>query len=953
MSDVAIVNDSNRSRVQADPAQASPYSLDGGGVTVLVYDGGVARESHVDFGGRLTAHDSSALSDHATHVSGTIGGSGSASGGTFRGMAPGVDIESYGFEYDGSSTFLYTNPGDLESDYGQAIGSFGVDVANNSIGTNTETNGFPCNIQGDYGVCSALIDSIVRGSLGAPFRIVWANGNERQGSGCDVEGFGDYYSTAPPATAKNHIAVGALNSNDDSMTSFSSWGPTDDGRLKPDVSAPGCQSNSDGGVTSAGAGSTSEYLVYCGTSMASPTVTGCVALMLEDFRASFPTLADPRNSTLKVLLAQNAVDRGNAGPDYQFGYGSVRVKDTIDFQRLARFDEQSIDEHGSSFVYSVATTGSEPELKVTLAWDDVPGTPNVFGALVNDLDLRVIDPLGGRHYPWTLNPADPGASAVRTAEDHVNNIEQVLVDNPIAGTWRVEVFGYDVAQGPQPFSICASHDLASVPFVHIGFPAGVPTSSAPGTAETIQADVAGVGEALAGSPQLNYRTSGGSFTAVAMSNVGGALYEAALPTAFCGDAPEFFVSATGASSGAATGPPDAPADVYAFDVEDVAVVFADDFETDQGWTVTNTNLSDGAWTRGVPAGDGGRNDPLVDFDGSGRCWLTDNVAGNSDVDGGPTTLTSPVLDLSAPGTYLVRFAAWFANDDSDIDDLDVDVSANGGGSWTSVMSLKNTSGWVFEQFDLGAFVTPGANVRVRFRATDDPNDSVTEAALDAFEVVRVTCDVVPTLAAEFAASPTSGTAPLDVSFTDLSTGAPDAWSWTFGDGATATAQHPSHTYSMPGTYTVSLDASGTAGSDVETKVDYVVAAKPPMVGAQFGTGSPGSLGVPTIAAHSVLTPGAAFYLIGGNLPAGTPAFLAFSLHQLGAPLDLSNGLVLNLNVPLLVLSAATANADGEAILLVNLPAATLGLQVHGQCIALDGVSGDTYATSPGVTVTLP
>jgi hypothetical protein len=65
----------------------------------------------------------------------------------------------------------------------------------------------------------------VRGSLGAPFRIVWANGNERQGSRCDVEGYGDYYSTAPPAGAKNHITVGALNSNNDSMTSFSELGP--------------------------------------------------------------------------------------------------------------------------------------------------------------------------------------------------------------------------------------------------------------------------------------------------------------------------------------------------------------------------------------------------------------------------------------------------------------------------------------------------------------------------------------------------------------------------------------------------------------------------------------------------------------------------------------------------------------------------------------------------------
>jgi hypothetical protein len=946
-------NDSNRTRVQADQVQAAPYGLDGGGVTVLVYDAGTALASHQDFGGRVTTHDSSGTIDHATHVSGTIGGSGAASGGAFRGMAPDVKIESYGLQTDGSSIFLYTNVGDIESDYDQAINAFGADVANNSIGTNTETNGFPCNIQGDYGVCAALIDSIVRGSLGAPFRIVWANGNERQGSSCDIEGFGDYYSTAPPATAKNHIAVGALNSNDDSMTSFSSWGPTDDGRLKPDVSAPGCQSGSDGGVTSPGAGSTSEYIVYCGTSMASPTVAGCVALMLEDFRASYPAEPDPRNSTVKILLAQEAVDLGNTGPDYQFGYGSVRVKETIDFQRLGRFDEQTLADQGASHVYSVTTTGAESELKVTLAWDDVPGTPNVFGSLVNDLDLRVIDPLGARHYPWTLNPANPGAAAVKTAEDHANNVEQVHVANPIAGAWRVEVHGFDVPAGPQPFSICASHALDATPFVQIGFPSGMPATVTPGTPVAIQARVEGVGEALAGLPSLHYRLNGGAYASLAMTSVGGDLFAATLPAAFCGDAPELYVSAAGLTSGAATNPPDAPATAFALGIEDTAVVFADDFETDKGWTVASTSLTGGAWERGIPSGDGGRNDPLVDFDGSGRCFLTENGPGNTDVDGGPATLTSPLLDLSAPGAYRVRFAAWFANDDFDADDLVVEVSANGGTAWTSVMSLQNSSGWVFEQFDVAAFVAPTASVRVRFRATDNPNNSITEAALDAFEVVRVTCDVTPTVVAEFAASPASGTAPLAVSFTDLSTGAPTAWTWSFGDGGSSAVQHPAHVYAIPGTYTVSLDVAGAAGSDGETKTDLITAAKPPAVGAQFGAGSPGSLGFPSIAAHSALVPGAAFYLVGGNLPPGTPAFLGFSLHKFDSPMDLTNGLVLNLNVPLLMVAPATASAGGEALVLVNLPAGFLGVPVHGQCIALDGTGGDVFATSPGVTVTLP
>ncbi|HKQ50220.1 MAG TPA: S8 family serine peptidase [Phycisphaerae bacterium] len=468
------INAENRALTGANTVQAPPYSLTGAGVNVLIYDGGRVRTTHVDFQGRAVIGSAEAtcstISSHSTHVAGTVGGAGVANANN-KGMAPGVNIISYGFDQDASGTgcpplsqgFLYTNPGDLNHDYNAAINADGAHISNNSIGTNTAPNGYPCSWEGDYGVTDTLIDSIVRGGLGTPFRVIWANGNERQTSTCNDPNPNvpaGYHKTAPPACAKNHITVGATNANDDSMTSFSSWGPADDDRMKPDVSAPGCQAGGDGGVTSCTSTSDTSYGSSCGTSMASPTVCGLSALIMQDYRAHFG-MATPfmRNSTLKILLAHTAVDRGNVGPDNQFGYGSVRVQPAIDFMRsnnYGNFLENQISQGGSYNTLVVVNPG-DPVMKVTLAWDDVPGTPNVSPALVNDLDLVVFDPNNVQRFPWTLGGlANPSAPAVQTQANHVDNIEQVLVNAPIPGVYRVEVHGFNVPQGPQPFSICAS-----------------------------------------------------------------------------------------------------------------------------------------------------------------------------------------------------------------------------------------------------------------------------------------------------------------------------------------------------------------------------------------------------------------------------------------------------------------------------------------------------------------
>ncbi len=453
------LNNSNREITGANEAQAAPYGLSGAGISVLVFDGGVGLSSHSDFGGRHTTRDDDGLSDHATHVAGTIGGDGAQSGGTYAGMAPAVILESYGAQWPGGfgEGGLYTDPGDIEADFHEAITQYGVDISNASIGTNTAPNGFPCEWEGNYGATGQLIDTIARGDgsnplFTTPFRLVWANGNERQTSRCGST----YVSTAPPACAKNHITVGALNSNDDSVTSFTSWGPTDDGRIKPDISGPGCQSNDDNDVTSCS--SSGGYTGKCGTSMSAPTVCGLSALLLEDYRAHYPELDDPRASTLKAIFAHTAQDVENVGPDYKTGYGSVRIIPAIDLVRAGNFLEDVVN-HGDVYEVLVLASAGADKIQVTLAWDDVPGIANSDPVLVNDLDLEVYDTDNTLRFPWTLDPANPELPAVQTAVDRKNNIEQVTIFDPTPGVYRIRVVGFNIPEGPQPFSLTATPQL--------------------------------------------------------------------------------------------------------------------------------------------------------------------------------------------------------------------------------------------------------------------------------------------------------------------------------------------------------------------------------------------------------------------------------------------------------------------------------------------------------------
>jgi subtilisin family serine protease len=734
------INAENRILTGANTAQAAPYNLSGAGVTAFIYDGGTARATHQDFQGRLTLLDASTQSNHSTHVAGTVGGAGVVTANN-KGMAPAVTLLSAGLQYSGSGTFLYTNPGDIEADYAAAIAQ-GADVANNSIGTNTESNGFDCAYQGQYGLTDKLIDQIATGSAGGPIIICWAAGNERQGTRCNVEGFGSYYSVAPPSGAKNHIPVGATNANDDSMTSFSSWGPMDDGRLVPVVSGPGCQVGGDGGVTSCGSSSDTAYASLCGTSMATPTVTGLVALLLQDYRVQFPASGDPSGATVKALLAHNAVDRGNAGPDYQFGYGSVRIIPTIDFMRTGAFTTAPVS-HGARNRYTITVAPGTSQLKYTLTWADVAATPNAAKTLINDLDLVLISPTNQEYNAWTLDPLNPSAPAVRTSPNRLDNIEQVVVDNPAAGTWKLEVRGYNVPQGPQTYSLVGLPGNSTYSTAGIGITTTPATPMAPGVATPMSVSIQALNDTITpGSETFSYRFSTSDpFTTVPLSLVSPGVYSATLPAGRCGETIQYYASVTTAGFGTISDPVAGSAAPYSRLVDVTQTLVSENFNAVNGWAESSSpqlTSALGKWDRGTPLAGLTRGEPTADFDGSGQCWLTGNVL-NGDVDGGPTTLTSPIFNTSGKSNVQVSYARYVSCDDfgtADNDNLIVQISTDGGATWpTTLETASSTGSWVQKSFAVPA----SAQFRIRFQIGDVPNASVTEAAVDAFKITASNC----------------------------------------------------------------------------------------------------------------------------------------------------------------------------------------------------------------------
>ena len=419
--------------------QTAPYNLDGSGIKVGVWDGGSVRNTHQEFNTTRVVKKNStvAVDDHATHVAGTIGASGFQA--SAKGMAPLVAIDSWDWNSDYSEM---TSSGAASA----TADATKIPLSNHSYGYNATAADM-----GVYNSESAQTDSLAVSM--SYYLICWAAGNEQD----LLTAKGGFQSITYNGLSKNILTVGAVNDavsggvrspSAGTMSTFSSWGPCDDGRIKPDLVANGVSVNSPIDT------SDSAYASYNGTSMATPSATGSAALVAQIYAREFSGQR-MRSSLMKALLIHTADDLGNAGPDYKFGWGLINVKAAADVvlahkASLAapKLIENSVTSSVSSRTHKFQWDGVTP-IRATLCWTDPAGTAQADNSrtanLRHNLDLTITAPDGTVLLPFVMpfvgNWSDAAMNSVATTgKNNVDNVEQVYVSAPNqGGTYTVTV----------------------------------------------------------------------------------------------------------------------------------------------------------------------------------------------------------------------------------------------------------------------------------------------------------------------------------------------------------------------------------------------------------------------------------------------------------------------------------------------------------------------------------
>jgi len=446
-------------------------NIEGEGILIGVWDEGSVVD-HIELGARVVTKEVADEKTHASHVTGTIIASGVNP--LAKGMAPKGKVTNWYFDNDLAEMAALAKPDETSlllsnHSYGTVTGWTKINGnwswSGNSSISNDEDYRF-----GFYGAKASQLDKLA--NLAPYYTIVWAAGNDRgePGDGSrppDCNGGTGYDCIIPESVAKNIITVGAINkaitySGPSSlvMSSFSSWGPTDDGRIKPDLVGAGVD------LFSLSADGVNAYGFLSGTSMATPNVTGSLAL-LQDLYSQLHGGAFMKSATLKALAIHTAREAGLLpGPDYSFGWGLLEVESAakllLNEDGINNIVREGNLKNGSTFEMTLNPKANQ-KITVTIVWNDPAAQPVTASLdpinlmLVNDLDVKLIAEGGTTSYPWLLDPSTPNAQAIR-GENYRDNVEKLEFNLPVAKPYKLLVSHKGVlVNDSQDFSLIVTY----------------------------------------------------------------------------------------------------------------------------------------------------------------------------------------------------------------------------------------------------------------------------------------------------------------------------------------------------------------------------------------------------------------------------------------------------------------------------------------------------------------
>jgi hypothetical protein len=480
--------------VSSDAPGGKKY--DGTGVGVLVRDDGQLGP-HIDLQGRLRnfAQGAPESGTHGDGVVGIVGGAGNLDP-SKKGMASGAELFSVDYinSFQDLTIPLFLNEG--------------ATITNSSYSDG-------CNV--GYTIATQTIDQQL--FQHPTLMHVFSAGNANP-SDCNY-GAGNQWGniTGGHKMAKNSIATANIYA-DATLVASSSRGPAYDGRLKPDISANGQDQES--------LNPNNGYQVFGGTSGAAPGIAGCLAQLTHAYR-TIHQVDDAPSALLKATLLNTANDLGNIGPDYKFGWGHVNTWRALNLLEQNQWLEGDADQNGD-VNHNIQIPAGVKEAKIMLYWAEPPAAENNARALINDLDLTVYNAFGTVSLPWLLNPT-PNATTLDSpagkGRDSLNNVEQVLIENPSEGIYTIRIKGTEVPLGPQHYYIVWEFVKDEI---KVTYPAGG-EGFAPGEVERIHWDAYG----NSGTFALHYSIDrGNTFSPIATLGGDRRMYDWTVPNTISG-----------------------------------------------------------------------------------------------------------------------------------------------------------------------------------------------------------------------------------------------------------------------------------------------------------------------------------------------------------------------------------------------------------------------------------